>query len=56
MPTPPKNIAFCVSGSRPHLSAETAMPAGECVWITQATSWRALCTALWMTKPAWLMP
>mgnify|MGYP003694612169 CR=1 FL=1 len=41
MPTLEKNIEFCVSGSRPQSIAETAMPAGVCVWMTQATSWRA---------------
>ena len=51
-----KRIAVCASGSRPHFIADTAMPASVCVWITQSTSWRALCTALCSTKPAWLMP
>jgi hypothetical protein len=49
-------MAFCVSGSRPHFIADTAMPAGVCVWMTQATSGRPRWMALWMTKPAWLMP
>ena len=56
MPTPSKYIAVWVSGSNPQSSAETAIPAIEWVWITQPTSGRPLCTALWITKPAWLMP
>jgi hypothetical protein len=49
-------IAVCVSGSRPSFCAETAAPSRECRWITHATSGRAICTALWMVKPARLMP
>ena len=49
-------MAVCVIGSRPHFIAETAMPARVWVWITQATSWRAPWIALWITKPARLMP
>ena len=30
------------------------MVAGVWVWSTQATSGRAMCTALWMTKPGGL--
>ena len=28
------------------------MPAGVCVWAAQARSWRAMCTAEWIVKPA----
>jgi hypothetical protein len=28
------------------------MPSAVWVWITQARSWRAACTAEWMVKPA----
>ena len=44
-----KRIAVCVIGSRPHSSADTAIEAKLCVWITHATSGRAACTALWIT-------
>ena len=36
-----QRIAVCVSGSRPHAIADTAMPALVCVWMTHPTSWRA---------------
>jgi hypothetical protein len=42
-------MAVCVSGKRPHSSEDTAIDAQLCVWITQATSGRAACTALWIT-------
>ena len=44
-----KRIAVCVSGSRPHFSADTAMPALVWVWTTQCDSGRAAWIALWIT-------
>ena len=49
-------IACWLMGSRPHFMAEIATPARVCVWITQLISGRALCTQLWMTKPASFTP
>ena len=49
-------IEDCAIGISPTFIAETAIPARLCVWITQSTSCRAICTALWMTKPALLQP
>jgi hypothetical protein len=36
-------------GSKPQSSADTAMDAQLCVWITQPTSGRASWIALWIT-------
>ena len=46
----------CAIGSIPHFIADTAIPGSECVWITQSTSWRAACIALWITYPASFTP
>lgn len=44
-----KRMAVCVIGSRPQASDETAIDAQLWVWMTQSTSGRAWCTALWIT-------
>ena len=48
------SMAVWLSGSRPSLWALTATPSAACRCSTAPASSRAMCTALWMVKPAGL--